>query len=127
MKRFAKYLTYIAWVVALIGAILSFYFAELSQREPCRLCWYQRASLFPLVILLGMAIYRGDRSIVAYALPFSFIGAFVAFYQVLAPYLPLNHQCGRVECLDPVFSLFGFFSFPLLSALGFSMIFLLLL
>src|SRR5579872_2634184 len=122
---------YLTWVVSLIGMILSFYFGEILQIEPCRLCWYQRIALFPLVLILGIAAYRNDAKSVAYALPLAAIGAFVAFYQTMGEYFPVllnSSVCGpEKECGAPIFLLFGFISFPLLSALGFILIAILLL
>lgn len=123
MKGYKGYFLYFAWVIAFSGAILSFYFGEIQEIEPCHLCWYQRMALFPLVVLLGIAAYRDDRAIVLYALPFSFIGLFFALYQVIEPYVPFLQSealCGRRgDCQDPVFLLFGVLSLPILSGLGF--------
>ena len=74
---------YLAWVVALIATLGSLYFSELRLFRPCILCWYQRICMYPLVLLLGLAAFRGDLGIRRYALPLAAIGALTALYQNL--------------------------------------------
>ena len=123
-----KYSLYFAWAIALIGFIFSFYYGELLQIEPCRLCWYQRIALFPLALILGIAAYRDDRAIFRYAFPLAFFGFLVALYQLLSIYFPVLQgafECGK-ECAKPIFMFFGWLTFPNLSAVGFFLIFILL-
>jgi len=123
MKQYALYL---AWTVSLIGLILSLYYGEIVQIEPCRLCWYQRIALFPLVLILGVAAYKNDRKVVIYAMPLAVIGGLFAVYQMLGQWFPIllnSSVCGHdKECGVAVFSLFGFIHFPMLSSLGFALI-----
>lgn len=123
---------YLAWVVSLAGLLLSLYIGELLRIEPCHLCWYQRIALFPIALLLGIAVYRNDLKIIPYVLPLAAIGCAIALYQAIGikiPYIFSSATCGLAdECADPVFTVFGFMTFPLLSGLGFALIgFLLLL
>jgi disulfide bond formation protein DsbB len=85
-------------------------------------------ALFPLAVLLGVAAYRSDTSITPYALPFTAVGAFVALYQVAGPYwFGGEHICiFKEDCASDVISFFGVINFPMLSALGFILVFLLL-
>ena len=50
---------------------------------PCVLCWYQRIAMFPLVVLLGIAVFGDDREVWRYALPLSLIGVGIAAYHSL--------------------------------------------
>lgn len=117
---------YTAWVIALVGCAVSIYFGEILWVEPCRLCWYQRMALFPLALILGMAVYRGDASVVHYLWPFIIFGALIALYQSLAIHYPTLGVC-KQGCSEPIFSLFNLFTFPDFSATGFVVIGLLLL
>jgi len=128
MRIFLKtYALYIAWVIALIGLLCSVFFGELLHHEPCRLCWYQRICLFPLAIILGIAVYRDDSRIATYALPLALFGAFLALYQVLGTFIPSLHTrglCGyRVNCSENIVELWGFLSFPIVSLAGFILLF----
>jgi len=119
-----RYSLYLAWVIALAGFILSLYYGELLGIEPCRLCWYQRMALFPLALILGIAVYRDDHNIFVYALPLAGFGLIVALYQALSIRFPIFQaafECGK-ECAKPIFMLFGSVTFPDLSVLGFALI-----
>lgn len=121
MSWLREHALYLAWIISLAGFALSLFFGEVLHLEPCRLCWYQRIALFPLVLFLGMAIYKNEPRLVVYSLPLVFLGAFLALYQTLTLYFPalqVEALCGQGHCA-PLFSLFGFLTFPLLSFLGF--------
>ena len=60
----------------------SLYFSEVAHFVPCRLCWYQRIAMYPLVLLLGIATLRRDVGIRLYAIPLAAIGAAVSIYHV---------------------------------------------
>ncbi len=128
MKQHAVYL---AWLVALVGFCLSIFYGEILRNPPCPLCWYQRIALFPLVLLLGMAAYRGDFSIIPYAVPIAALGGVIALFHVLYPYLPFLqkvHVCTLgVSCSHVGFAWGDLSLFALLSATGFSLIAILLL
>lgn len=125
-----KYSLYLAWAIAFFGSLISIYFGEILRFQPCTLCWYQRISLFPLAIILAIAAYKDDRNIVPYSLPLSCIGLFFALYQSVEPYIPALQEtplCRDQGCLETVFNLFGFLSFPILSLIGFLLITLFLI
>lgn len=125
-----KYTLYFAWVISIIGLLISLYYGEILKWEPCRLCWYQRIALFPLAILLGIAIYKEDKSFIPYALILSAFGGVVAIYHWLEFHFPALRTaaiCGYVhDCSDSALELFGWLSFPALSSIGFVLIFILL-
>lgn len=73
-----KYGLYAVWVIASLGFLMSFY---LNLSSPFG--WGQRACLFPLVFIAGMAAWRGFLGIASYLLPQTFIGFCLAFYQFL--------------------------------------------
>lgn len=121
-----RYLLYSAWLIALAGCAVSFYYGEILWIEPCRLCWYQRMALFPLALILGIAIYRNESVPLRYVWPFIVLGGIAAFSQALAIHVPAAQLfCGQ-ECIEPIFSLFNAITFPDLSAAGFLAIAILL-
>jgi len=73
-----KYGLYIVWVIASLGFLTSLYLKLFSPLD-CA----QRACLFPLVFIAGMAAWRGFLGIASYLLPQIFIGLCLAFYQFL--------------------------------------------
>lgn len=127
MKPVRFYALYTAWIIALVGFFLSLYFGEFLNYSPCALCWYQRIALFPLVWILGVACFRSDKQVVLYALPLTIWGGVVAIYQALSQAYPSLLKIGGVcgthqDCSAPIFTLFGFLTFPALSALGFLLV-----
>ena len=50
-----------AWFVATLATIGSLFFSEIAKFTPCTLCWYQRIAMYPLVVILGMAMLRRQR------------------------------------------------------------------
>lgn len=123
MKWIQERSLYFAWLVSLVGFCLSVLYGEILKNPPCPLCWYQRIALFPLVILLGIAAYRGEKFVVPYVLPIVFVGGALALFQVLRdvfPSLARVQVCNiGVSCSNVGFTFFGFSGFPLLSMLGF--------
>ncbi|MBD8499854.1 disulfide oxidoreductase [Paenibacillus arenosi] len=83
MSFFRRYGLYMAWIVALVATAGSLYMSEILLWEPCKLCWLQRIFMYPLVLLLGIAAYRNDHSIIVYALPFPIIGGGISIYHYL--------------------------------------------
>ena len=70
-----------AWLVALGSTGGALFIGEVLGQAPCDLCWFQRAFMFPLAVVLGIAALRGDRAITLYALALtSFGGAIAAFH-----------------------------------------------
>ena len=70
-----------AWLVALGSTGGALFIGEVLGQAPCDLCWFQRAFMFPLAVVLGIAALRGDRAITPYALALTgFGGAIAAFH-----------------------------------------------
>ena len=53
----------LAWIVAIVTTLGSLYYSEHAGFVPCELCWYQRILMYPLVIVLGVAALRRDRTV----------------------------------------------------------------
>lgn len=126
MNFLKRHSLYFAWLISLIGFGMSIYFGEILKLEACRLCWYQRAALFPLTFLLGVASYRNDRGFVPYAMILAAVGEIFAAYQTLEQIFPFFRApafCGYVnDCSKSGFEWFGFLTFPMVSAIGFLVI-----
>ena len=79
---------YISWIVALIATFGSIYLSEVENVTPCPLCWYQRVCMFPLIFILGIAVYKHFYRITIYILPQVIIGRLIALYQSVETYFP---------------------------------------
>ncbi len=130
-KLLFNYGLYFAWLIALMAVLGSFYWSERLHVEPCALCWFQRLFFCPLAIILGIATYRQDRSVLTYALPLAIGGGLVALYHLVIqkfnlPFIP-KLCTGKVECSKELLTYFGFITPPMLSLAAFLLIALFLL
>lgn len=125
-----KYGLYAAWLLSTIGMMVSLYFSDIKNYEPCHLCWYQRIALFPLFFILGIATYRGFLGIARYVLPQVVIGFLLALYQVAIQEIPgwnPIEMCGAgPSCSEKISIGLGPITIPMVSALGFFFITLIL-
>ncbi len=98
-------------IVALAATGGSLFFSEIAGWTPCKLCWWQRIFMYPQVLLLGIALWKRDRTIARSILVLSVIGMLIALYhygeQVHASLLPpdaalepcdaTGESCARTE------------------------------
>ena len=131
MRRvLGTYNLYLAWLVALVSMGGSLYFSEIAMFEPCRLCWYQRICMYPLVLLLGIAAYRNDRGIIPYARALAGIGLLIALWHYMEQKVPFLHDIAPctvgVPCNTDYIDWLGFITIPFLALIGFTLISILL-
>ncbi|MDZ7799934.1 MAG: disulfide oxidoreductase [Trueperaceae bacterium] len=121
---------YLAWLVSLVATLGSLWFSEVRGFVPCTLCWYQRILMYPLAIQLGIAAWRGDVSIIRYALPLTTLGGLIAAYHVLVQKIPdfgFASTCrSGVPCNAAYIEWFGWVTIPVLSLSAFVLITILL-
>jgi disulfide bond formation protein DsbB len=118
-----------AFWIALLATMGSLYFSEVAHFEPCKLCWYQRIAMYPLVVLLGIAAVRRDDGIRLYAGALAAIGAVIATYHLALEWIPAldTGACGAgPACTIIWFRVFGFISLPMLALIAFLFIITLL-
>ena len=124
-------LVFAGWLIACVSTLGSLFFSEVMHVQPCVLCWYQRICMYPLVLILGAGLFRVDRNLTRYAVPLSLLGLCVAVFHLLlvAGYIPESiRPCTQgVPCSEVQVQWLGFVTIPLLSALSFLLITLLLL
>jgi disulfide bond formation protein DsbB len=115
----------IAWVVAVLATAGSLYFSEVAGFDPCRLCWYQRIAMYPLVVVLTVAAYRRERAGAVYAGALAAVGAVIALYHVALEWIPAL-DTGACDPENPCtivwFRVFGFISLPTLALAAFLLI-----
>src|SRR5690606_30061307 len=101
-----------AWCTANIAMLGSLYLSEIMGFVPCTLCWYQRILMYPLVILLGIAAFREDKTVYLYTLPFSLLGAAIALYHYITQKSPVISEIAAcntdIPCSGEYINWFGF-------------------
>jgi len=124
-ERLAPFAVTAAWAVALLAAAGSLYFSESANYVPCTLCWYQRIAMYPLVLILGIAILRRDTSVRLYAIPLAAIGAVISTYHWFLerfPELDYGACSSGIPCTQKWFEEFGFIPIPFLALVAFGLI-----
>ncbi|MEO5658832.1 MAG: disulfide bond formation protein B [Polaromonas sp.] len=127
----AWYFMLAAWLVALVATLSALFLGEVMGVQPCVLCWYQRIAMFPLVLMLGLALMRSDPHMALYGALLSLFGVVIAGYHTLLywDWIPPNLQpCGQgPSCKQQVLNIFGVLDLPMLSFLAFTLITILLI
>jgi disulfide bond formation protein DsbB len=124
-ERLAPFALTAAWGVALLATAGSLYFSESANYIPCTLCWYQRIAMYPLVLILGIAILRRDTAVRIYAIPVAAVGAVVSTYHWLLerfPDLDTGACSAGIPCTQKWFEEFGFVTLPFLALVAFGLI-----
>lgn len=71
-----------AWAVALVATLSVLFIGEVLGQMPCLLCWYQRAFMFPLPVVLGLGLWWHDRRIGRYGVALSLFGGAIALWHM---------------------------------------------
>ncbi|HET8526486.1 MAG TPA: disulfide oxidoreductase [Actinomycetota bacterium] len=122
---------WLAWIVALACVLGSLYLSEVAHFVPCKLCWYQRIAMYPLVVLLLVAAIRDDRAIARATLPLVAIGAGISVFHYLVERFPAMAGASTCDPTAPCTVLwilrFHYLSIPAMALSGFLLIGLLVL
>ncbi|MCR5942705.1 disulfide bond formation protein B [Ochrobactrum sp. XJ1] len=122
--------TFGAWIIALTSTLGALFIGEVMGQLPCDLCWYQRAFMFPLAVLLAVAAFRSDGGAWFYAAPLAAIGWLIAGFHNLLYFKVIPtaiKPCGQgPSCSGEGMLLFGSVPIPLLSLAAFTAIIILL-
>lgn len=121
-----RYSLIFALIVAWIAMLGSLYFSEVAHFVPCTLCWYQRILMYPLTLLLLIAVLRQEKQIAYYVLPFSLLGIGFSTYHYLVQKTQLfSHGTvcsSSVPCTTTWINWFGFVTIPFLALIAFILI-----
>jgi disulfide bond formation protein DsbB len=109
----------LAFAVALTATLGSLYLSEVAHFPPCRLCWYQRIAVYPLVPVLAVAWWRRDRGVRPYVLALVALGLPISLYHVLLERLP-SLDAGACDPTNPCTIIwverFGYLTIPTMAA-----------
>ena len=115
-----------ALVISSISTLGSLYFSEVVKFPPCALCWYQRLFMYPIMIIIIIGLWKKDKNLPYFVLPFSIIGLIISIYHNLLYYGFISEKFQPctigVSCTARQLDIFGFVTIPLLSLLAFILI-----
>ena len=88
---------------------------------PCRLCWYQRILMYPLVVVLGAAAVERRVAVAWTALPLVGLGAAIAAYHSWLQVTQTTCGIGAVSCAQVQYRVAGL-TVPNLSLAAFCLV-----
>lgn len=138
---YIRFVRVVAWplIMALtVGSVaLSLLYSEYFGFIPCSLCWLQRIAIYPQALFSIMAFRMKDILFYpAYGIALSIFGLIVAVYHYIYQMVPKEvltsgaMPCladGSADCASKIIDLFGFVTFPFLSAATFAFLIVLYL
>jgi disulfide bond formation protein DsbB len=133
-QEIGSYGRILAWCVATVSMVGSLYFSEVANFPPCRLCWYQRFAMYPLVLLLALAYglrdHRAGTRFAAISAVFATVGLGVATWHVILeryPSLETAQSCSLDNpCSIVWIERLGYQTIPVMSLSAFALILTLL-
>jgi disulfide bond formation protein DsbB len=116
---------WLAFAVALAATGGSLWFSEVAHFVPCKLCWLQRISMYPLVLLFLPSLWR-DRRAALYFLPLPLVGLGVAAWHNLVERGVVNDTQSCLisapgGCATRWIEEFGYVTIPVLAGTAFAL------
>jgi disulfide bond formation protein DsbB len=117
---------WLAFGVAAVATGGSLFLSEVAHFVPCKLCWFQRIGMYPLVLLAGPAFLH-DRRAARYLLPLPVFGFGVAVWHILVERGVISEtQSCEISapggCSVKWIEEFGYMTIPTLAATAFVLI-----
>lgn len=112
----------IMFAVIALSIAGSLYYSTIGY-APCVLCWWQRMTIFPQIIVFGVALWAGGftRQLRLVSLILASIGMVIAIWHIgiqsswgLVAGIPCS-ATGGVSCESVSFRIFGFITIPIMS------------
>ena len=119
VQKIALPLTALITTTAMLGSL---YFSEIVNYVPCRLCWYQRAAMYPLAILLIVANFKKFRFTKHIAVSLASVGGAIAMYHWFVerfPDLDAGVCDAKLPCSVVWFENFGFVTLSFMALTAF--------
>ncbi|PLX21710.1 disulfide bond formation protein B [Candidatus Parcubacteria bacterium] len=107
------------FLLSLLATMGSLFYSEIAGYDPCKLCWYQRIFIYPQVILLGIAYFKNEKTIVKYSLTMAIIGLTISIYHNYIYYRSIQSAfCGisiETSCTTRYIFELGYITIPLMA------------
>ena len=115
------HLTLLFALVATLGSLL---YSDYFMLAPCKLCWYQRIFMYPIVVLAIVGLISKDKKAGLYSLWLSLLGSVISLYQIYLQFFAQGYDnCAVVgqnaSCSKVWVKLFGFMTIPTMALICF--------
>lgn len=108
-----------AFSIALVAMLGSLYFSEIANFIPCDFCWYQRIGIYPLSVILLIALITHDNSVKKYVIPITLITSLLSIWHILLQRVPALEGAAKcksgVSCTTIYVNKLGFISEPVMA------------
>lgn len=117
----------LAWLVASVATVGSLVLSEVANFPPCRLCWYQRIAMYPLVVVLGVGWWRREVGARITAAVLAGLGLAVNLWHLTVELWPSieGTSCDPTNpCSFRWVEVWGFWTIPRMATVAFSLVLL---
>jgi hypothetical protein len=117
----------LAWLVTLVATLGSLYLSEVAHFTPCRLCWYQRIAMYPLVVVLGIGWLRRDAGARLTGAVIAGLGLAVNLWHLAVELWPSIEGSGcdpNNPCSLRWVEVWGFWTIPRMATVAFALVLL---
>jgi disulfide bond formation protein DsbB len=102
------------------AALGSLGLSEIFDQVPCELCWYQRIFMYPLPILILVALVRKSREGRFGVVALAAIGSAVSVWHLVVQWVPGTGSCDVSNpCSSRILEFLGFISTPAMALTAF--------
>lgn len=116
---------WMAFIVALSATLGSLFYSEIMGFTPCPLCWWQRIFMYPLVLILLIALLTKDKKVTRYVIPMSVVGALIATWHYIEQMTAVALCTGDLADCSIRYTLhYGYITIPLMALTAFILIIL---
>lgn len=109
----------LAFLQALVAMSGSLYMSNVLGWTPCRLCWFQRIAIYPLVVLLGTSLVLDREDVKDYVLPLVILGVPISVYhyaiQRVEQFTSAGCSVFAVSCSTEYTFYFGYITVPMMA------------
>jgi len=101
------------------GFLGSLGYSEIIGFTPCKLCWFQRITLYPVLILSALGLYKKDqKSLPDYIIALMIIGSVIGVYHLFLQFTPNGLDCATtgqgVSCSKNWVRVWGYITIPMM-------------
>lgn len=107
-------------VISAGATIGSLALSEIFDQVPCELCWYQRIFMYPLPVLIVVALVRKSREGRLGVVALAAIGSAVSVWHLVVQWVPGTGTCDVSNpCSSRILEFLGFISTPAMALTAF--------
>lgn len=123
-------------ILTITAIVSSLYYSNIVGFEPCTLCWYQRIFIYPQAILLVVALFRKEKTIIPYSITLAVISSLISAYHYLVQRITdFNSQVSLAtpctlagNCTSKFVFEYGYITIPMMAlTTGITILFLLII